>query len=88
MSLSALTKAVETCCFRPRTLTQSVGTKTLSLMYPPQERNHKALDPNFLVGNVSVSCSGLLSGQSDIEADFDPGNFKPPYAHEVELHLG
>lgn len=49
---------------------------------------HKVLDPNFLVSNVSVPCSGLLSGQSNIEAGFDPGNFKPPCVHEVELHLG
>jgi hypothetical protein len=74
------------CCYallRSFTLTGSGETKTLSLIYP-----HKALDPDFLEANVSVPCSGLLSGKSNVEADFDPGNFEPQCGSGAELHLG
>jgi hypothetical protein len=54
----------------------------------PQEKNYKALDPDLLEVNVSVPCSGLLIGQSNVEADCDPGHFEPPFASEAELHLG
>jgi hypothetical protein len=54
----------------------------------PQEKNHKELHPNFLVANVSAPCSGLLSGQSNVEADVDPGYSEPPCAREAELYLG
>jgi hypothetical protein len=47
-----------------------------------------ALDPDFLVANVSVLCSGLLSYQSNVEANFNPGNSEPPWACEAELHFG
>jgi hypothetical protein len=67
---------------------QEVEEQNLCLWYIPTRRNHQASDPASLVANMSVPCPGLLSGQSDVEADFDPGNFEPPCASEAELHLG
>jgi hypothetical protein len=89
LSTSSLTlaTAVVMHCVRSFALTGSGGTK-LCFWYIPTRRNHKALDPDFLVANVSVPCSGLLSRQSNVEADFDPGNFEPVYSSEAELHLG
>jgi hypothetical protein len=87
MSSAALAAVVVMRCFRSFTLTGSGGTK-LCFDISPQEENHKALDPDFLVAHVSVPPSGLLSGQSNVEADFDPGNLEPPCASEAELHLG
>jgi hypothetical protein len=52
----------------------------------PQEKNQKALI--FLVASVSVPCSGMLSGQYNVEADYDRGNFEPPLASEEALHVG
>jgi hypothetical protein len=37
----------------------------------PTRRNHKALDTDILVVNMSVPCSGLLSGRSNVDAHGD-----------------
>jgi hypothetical protein len=41
---------------------QEMEEQNLYLWYIPTGRNHKASDLDFLVANVSVPCSGLLSG--------------------------
>jgi hypothetical protein len=61
MSSSTLEIAAVMHCFRSSTLTGSGGRKILSLIYPHKKKNHKALDMDFLVANVSVPCSCLLS---------------------------
>jgi hypothetical protein len=53
-----------------------------------QEKNQKSLDPDFFVANMLVPCSGMLSGQSNVEADYDRGNLESPRANEAELCLG
>ena len=87
ISLSTLATAVVMPCYSSFKLTGSGGTKTLSLIYHTR-RNHKELSLDFLEANMSVLCSQLLIGQSNVVVDFHPGNGEPHCASEAELHLG
>jgi hypothetical protein len=55
---------------------------------PPQEKKHKELSLGFLKANMSVPCSHLLIGQSNVVVDFHPGNVEPHCASEAALDLG
>jgi hypothetical protein len=83
MSSSTHVTVVVMRCFRSFTHTGREGPKALSLIYPHKKKS-QGIRSGQLCDNVSVTCSGMLNGQSDVEADFDSRNFEPPYASETD----
>ena len=86
ISLSKLATAVVMRFISSFKLTE-VEERKLCLWYTPTRRNHKELSLDFLEGDMSVPCSQLLIGQSNVVVDFHPGNVEPHCASEAELHV-
>ena len=76
------------CVVSVRLNLPEVEERKLCVWNTPTRRNHKELSLDFLEANMSVPCSHLLIGQSNVVVDFYPGNVEPHCASEAELHLG
>jgi hypothetical protein len=73
------------CVISVRLNLPEVEERKLCLWYTPTRRNQKELSLDLLEANISVPCSHLLIGQSNVVVDFYPGNVETHCASATVL---